>query len=164
LTTDPQQYFAENDLAESLILRLVYLSKQSAYRMSIAFAMTPQFLRYLETGIRSRVTGPRDFRQLTFKGVPRVDVRNVEIRWPQNFLDYHSRDSRGSLMLQFLEIEPGESSRIRLYFGTDGTCEFEFQSLDVQRRLGRAVKAGDHYKYYDVESGNEFDFYDPFHD
>jgi hypothetical protein len=27
---------------------------------------------------------------------------------------------------------------------------------------GRAVKAGDDYKYYDVETGNEFDFYDPF--
>jgi hypothetical protein len=40
--------------------------------------------------------------------------------------------------------------------------DFNFDSLQVERMLGRGVKIGDDFVYFDVDSGKELDFYNPF--
>ncbi len=158
---NPEQYLRENDLNESLVLRTAYLQGKTEFHLTIVFARTPELLRYLETGIRSAVAPPRDFRRLVFSGVFDISVSDVLVKRKLDLLDYASKDNP-SLILQDVELQQNERPRISLYFGTYGTCSFNFDSLQVERKLGRAVKVGDDWDYYDVDSGKKFDFYNPF--
>jgi hypothetical protein len=157
----PDEYLRENDLDESLVIKMYHLQEKMEIHLIIDFARTPQLLKYLETGVRSSVPYPRDFRHLVFSGTSDISITDVQIKKPVDLLHY-SVKGNPPLTLQFVELEQNGKNRISLYFGTDGTLRFTFDTLEVERKLGRGVKAGDDYDYFEVESGKKFDFYNPF--
>jgi hypothetical protein len=162
IKVNPEEYLIENDLNESLAIKMYYLQEKTEIHLIIDFARTPELLAYLETGVRSSVIHPRDFRHLVFSETSDISISDIEKKKSADLLNYSSKDTP-PLILQTVELkQKGKKSRIRLHFGTDGTCRFTFDSLQVERKLGRGVKAGDDYAYFEVESGKEFDFYNPF--
>lgn len=162
ITVKPEEYFSENDLDESLVIKMYYLQEPAELHLIIVFARTPQLLKYLATGVRSTVPYPRDFRHLVFSGASEISISKVQKKKPANLLDYSSKGNP-VLILQALELLQNGQNRITLFFGTDGTCGFNFDSLQVERKFGRGVKVGDDdYEYFEVESGKKFDFYNPF--
>jgi hypothetical protein len=158
---NPEQYLSENDLSESLVIKMTYLQEKMEFHLIIDFAMTPEFITYLDTGAKPEVSPPRDFRRLVFSGTSDISISNIETKRGVDLIEYSIRDNP-PLDLQNVELQQNRKRRISLYFGTYGTCSFNFDSLQVDRRLGRAVKAGDDFLYFDVDSGTEFDFYNPF--
>ena len=157
----PEQYFVENDLSESLVIGMLHFPRENALELIVDFARTPDLLRYLETGVKSPESPPRDFRRLSFSGVSDVRVSDVVMRVALDLLHYSTKDNR-PLVLQHAEIQCSGRPTIRLQFGTHGTVMFSFGSLSVDRRKGRAVKVDGDYVYYDVDSGEKLDFNNPF--
>lgn len=158
---NPEQYLKENDLNESLVIRMAYFQEKMEFHLIIAFGRTPELLSYLETGVRPMVSPPKDFRRLVFSVASDISISDVQVKRKIDLLDYISEDNP-PLVLQDVELQRQGKQRISLYFGTYGACSFNFDSLQVERKLGRAVKVGDDFIYHDVDSGKEFDFYDPF--
>ena len=162
IKVNPDEYLSENDLNESLVIKMYHLQEKEEIHLIIDFARTPQLLRYLETGVRSSVPYPRDFRHLVFSGTSEISISDVQIKNPEDLLNYYSTKDNPSLILQFVELQQNGKNRISLFFGTDGTLRFTFDTLEVERKFGCGVKAGDDWDYFEVESGKKFDFYNPF--
>jgi hypothetical protein len=162
IKVSPEEYLRENDLDESLVIKIYQLQEKAEIHLVIDFARTPQLLKYLETGVRSSVPYPRDFRHLVFSGTSDISISNVLKKKPEDLLNYYSTKDNPSITLQFVELQQNGKNKISLFFGTDGTLRFTFDTLEVERKFGSGVKAGDDYEYFEVESGKKFDFYNPF--
>ena len=158
---EPERYFAANDLSESLVVRIAYLTQRKEFELIISFARTPEFVRYLETQVKPTETPELDFRRLIFSDVSEICVSDGQVKMPSELLNYSAKDDR-SILLQDCRIQVHDEPKVSLYFGTYGTFFFSFGSLRVDRKLARALMAGEGYVYCDADTGEEIDFYDPF--
>src|SRR5262249_5044273 len=126
----------------------------------IDLARTSELINYINTGNRSKYTY-RDFRHLLFVGVVNFDASG---NWCTEKGRQHGYSSKFNtpLVLQDYNIRRVEKFCVNFYFARSRECKFMFDFLKIEQRKGRAAERGNEYVYYDIESGEEFDFYEPF--
>jgi hypothetical protein len=81
--------------------------------------------------------------------------------------EYSLNEAKAPLVIQDIATESirNHSKKADFWFGPSfGGLSFSYQSCCGQILNTRAIKDGDSYQYYDLETGARLDFYNPFND
>lgn len=166
---DPIAHFHAEDLQESLVIRLGYSLARKEFELVISFADVQGLIAETLSSSAPKVPSvrPREFRQLLFVGSTKPRRERVLLKRCDPYrIDYALReDSGGGPVVQQVFLRKGKALRysIELGFGSFGTYLLEFEEVTEHRRFGRAVAEGhNQWAYFDVESNQPIDFYDPF--
>jgi hypothetical protein len=94
MLVQPDDYFTNNNLVESLVISLIYSSERKQLLLTIDFAMTPELVEYLCTGVKPEKTPHRDFRQFVFEGVSNLKVNGSKSFSKEMLVNYAGKDLR----------------------------------------------------------------------
>ena len=168
---DPRQLFAQISLLESNVLRFSVLREESVVDLVVDYAAEA-----LSDWFEARARGvtreeyaapPRDFRRLVFWGVSALRFRPGP-RWREPVFSW---DGLRRVLRQhppaitFAEVTGSEGAFCAEFeFETWGLVSFTFEGICVNRRMGTGAGDGgdDSSAYVDVETGEPFDFHEPF--
>ena len=163
---DPQTYFQQVNLTESLVLRIRYLKEHSLFELVLAYANLDRLLE--EMGKRELVqkseAKPREFIRLLFVQASEISRQNVELKIVNpSDIEYRSSGAANP-SLQWLKLhKTGEVYSILIGFGSFGDYSFSFRALSEERRLGKAVpNAAGYWDYVDIMDAQQFKFEIPF--
>jgi len=163
-------YLADICLVESMVLDFAH--HESSQRVELVFDYAAEvvgeyFERLAQGGPRIPEVPPlRDFRQLLFCGVSAMRVDDPKISERVGYWKALKKiiDQPG-LTIVFAEYKRLEDCcQLKLELNGDRIYTFVFESLKVERKLGKPVQDedDDSCKYFDTETGAEIPFFEPF--
>lgn len=166
---DPIEYFAQNPLRESLLIR--FRVDESQKQVEIAYdyaaqAVSDHFER-ADRGEPSARPPARDFRRLVLTDVKSVAVIDAErVPSKKGYWDsLNDEIARSPIVVQYGSLRVLKSGYLlTLVISRAREYRIDFGSMLVERRLGKAIptKQPGTWKYVDTETGEEFPFDRPF--
>lgn len=167
--TDPIEYFAADDFAESLVIEIRHTPDKEMLQIVVAIANVAAILADKCNTDQRLVPGfDRDFRGLIFSGVGAISRVGGTIA--DGFRGFHASELavppgfRPTLTVNWIaikELAGGYSACVSI--SNIGTYSFDFKQFSARRILARAVKTGEAmWEYFDIETGRRFDFWYPF--
>lgn len=109
--------------------------------------------------------GEREFRKTIFKSISKFYRKKGTIKKYNSVLsDFRSSDYQGTVVIQGLYIDNfDEYSKIIIDFGVNfGQIEFLCKSIEFIRKTGIGKMIDGKWEYTDIETNEQFDFYNPF--
>lgn len=167
---DPLTYFKDFELEEGLLFRFAYSPSSATVDLVSTFAAAAiaHAFEARARGVTSHqyVPPPRDFRRLLFLGVSAMRCRGLPWKGDNAPWRRKIRIEVAAAPTITLATVSKQQQKFQLEFRTDQHWPhtFNFESLYVDRRLGKGEKRGESWAYFDVETGEEFDLDNPFPD
>ncbi len=163
-------YMTDICLVESLVLGFVHDEPSRCVELIIDYAaevVSQHFESLAQGGQRIPEVHPlRDFRRLLFCGVSTMRIADPKIIEREGYWKVLKRISEHpGLTIVFAEYKRlKDCYQLKLELNGDRIYTVGFESLKVERKLGRAVRdeANDSWKYFDTKTGAEIPFFEPF--
>jgi hypothetical protein len=164
LYLEPEKYFEEFDLNESLVLRFVCAHEHR--KIDLVFDYAGDAVELIGTGRwkRGDPVPPRDIRRIVFCSADSFTHEGVQTPVTVTGSEYALARGTGSIVLEAVSFaKDRDRYRMSLGMGRSGSHSFSFESILVDQRLGRARQVGaQQWIYRDVLTNEEFDFHEPF--
>lgn len=177
---DPRRFFRECPLFESLLLRVMFNPDDERLVLVYDYAAEVVSAHFEAKSLGKVPSEPplRDFRRLEFLGVD--DIRIIRTRrnrkkpgkvttspdcWREIDQECQSGPSVTILRADCAQLDAG--FRLTLFLSLprwDFTSDFRFTIATLTGRLGKADRPSGPARYFDVESGDEIPFENPFGD
>jgi hypothetical protein len=163
---DPIRFFREHHLQESLVIKFRYVPSEEAIELVIAYAapaVSAWFASLAEGKSLSDIdVPPRDFRRLSFKQVSQ-GTRDGTL-WTDEQLEFRLLRRSEAVVITCARLTPRATGLffMELELQDHGLFTFNFKTLLCARRLGIGRRRRKSWVYFDAETHQEFDFYDPF--
>ena len=158
----PEKYFADNNFESSQVISITYDESKKLILLVLRYAMTPEFIDWLQG--KDKPDSPiSDFRLLVFKGVENFKAEGLWIQTKQGKADYSLRNS-GVYLIDFIELKSNAELNVLVNLTSSSKMRFNFKDFYAKQRFGYAIKKQgvDEWDYFDTESDEEFDFFNPF--
>lgn len=109
--------------------------------------------------------GEREFRKTVFYGVNEYNEQLINnLRIGTAGMQFKSKDYRRTVILQDVSVNVlNDYYSVILNYGVNFGCiNFQFTSVEFEKKIGRGEKVKGEWVYQDIKSKENFDFYKPF--
>lgn len=165
---NPNQYFAECELEESRLLRFLYQPRCRRLDLVIIYAadaVDAAFRRHEKgKGVADSDSVLTDFRHFRLEGVVQV-VRDLSADGEATDWGEYERSilPRPVVLTDVEHTITSWGSRLSFTVGRFGRHRVEYAELLVETRLASAIVVGTNlWDYFDVDTGDAVDFFNPF--
>lgn len=146
-----KSFFEKVNFSEALLMKCYYKEKQQKFVLE---AILVNF---------SLPKSHREFHKLVFKNINDYKLeKGANKLFSLDPFSYKTLDYSGHIYIYTMKLI--DLDKIEIYLGSSHGCfEFTFDSLFHSKRIGLGKSyTNEITKYFDVKTGEEFDFYNPF--